>query len=157
MGELRFDDVDLLFICGGIEHAARQLEAQVDQIGVQDVDLAVVANRGDLAAAIRRPHLRSADQPKIAINVSYKDDEKFALQAKVLRDMGLLEAFAAHAADRYVWPNPFSIVARSCGVPNATWNIGAKTLTLCYELANEFIELYDDYSRQLPKKFQAAR
>jgi hypothetical protein len=97
-----------------------------------------------------KPHRRSADQPKGVISVEYKDDEKFAIQAKLLRQMGMLEALAAHAADRYVWPNPFSIVARSCGEPNATWNIGTKTLTLCYELANEFIELFKSYSGKLP-------
>jgi hypothetical protein len=64
------------------------------------------------------------------------------VQAKILRQMGLLEAFATHAADRYKWPHPFSIVARSCGDPNAAWDIGKKTLTLCYELAGEFIELW---------------
>ena len=90
-----------------------------------------------------KPHLRSADQPKITINVSYQDDEKFALQAKILRDMGLLEAFAAHAADRFAWKRPFSMEARSCGEPNATWTAGTQTMTLCYELAAEFIELYD--------------
>jgi len=101
-----------------------------------------------------KPHLRAADQPKVKINVEYQDDKKYAAQAKILRDMGLLDILAAHAADRYVWPKPFSMVARSCGDPNATWNVGTKTLTLCYELANEFIELYAGYSSKLPKKFR---
>ena len=101
-----------------------------------------------------KPHLRAADQPKVKINVEYQDDKKYAAQAKILRDMGLLDILAAHAADRYVWPKPFSMVARSCGDPNATWNAGTKTLTLCYELASEFIELYVDYSSKLPKKFR---
>ena len=101
-----------------------------------------------------KPHLRAADQPKVKINVEYQDDKKYAAQAKILRDMGLLDALAAHMADRYVWPKPFSMVARSCGDPNATWNVGTKTLTLCYELANEFIELYAGYSSKLPKKFR---
>jgi len=104
-----------------------------------------------------KPHLRSADQPKVAIKVEYQEDEKYAMQIQILRQMGLLEAFAVHAADRYVWPNPFSIVARSCGEPNATWKNGARTLTLCYELANYFMELFQDYSRKLPRKYRAAR
>jgi hypothetical protein len=102
-------------------------------------------------------HLRAADQPKVAIKVEYQDDEKYAMQIQVLRHMGLLEAFAAHAADRYVWPKPFSIVARSCGVPNATWKNGTLSLTLCYELANYFIELFLDYSSKLPRKYRAER
>jgi hypothetical protein len=102
-------------------------------------------------------HLRAADQPKVAIKVEYQDDEKYAMQIQVLRQMGLLEAFATHAADRYVWPKPFSIVARSCGVPNATWRNGTLSLTLCYELANYFIELFLDYSSKLPRKYRAER
>jgi hypothetical protein len=101
-----------------------------------------------------KPHIRAADKPKVTIDVKYEDDKKYAVQAKILRDMGLLDALAAHAADRYVWPKPFSMVAKSCGDPNATWNIGTKTLTLCYELANEFIELYAGYSKALPAKFR---
>ena len=104
-----------------------------------------------------KPHRRSADQPKVAIKVDYQDDEKYAVQAKVLRHMGLLEVLAAHAADRYVWPNPFSIVARSCDEPNDTWNSGTKTMTLCYELANEFVELFQGYASKLPRKFRTAR
>lgn len=104
-----------------------------------------------------KPHLRAADKPKVEIKVEYKDDKKFAVQASVLRNMGLFEAFAAHAADRYAWPKPFSMVARSCDEPNATWNIGEKTLTLCYELANEFIQLFDSYARTLPRKYRASR
>ena len=101
-----------------------------------------------------KPHRRAADQPKVTITVKYEDDKKYAVQAKILRDMGLLDVLAAHAADRYVWPKPFSMVARSCGDPNATWNIGTKTLTLCYELASEFIELYLGYSKAVPAKFR---
>jgi Putative metallopeptidase len=104
-----------------------------------------------------KPHVRAADQPKTEIKVEYQDDKKFEIQARVLRQMGLLEALATHAADRYAWPKPFSIVARACGEPNATWNFGARTLTLCYELANEFIELFQGYSRKLPKKLRTKR
>lgn len=104
-----------------------------------------------------QPHIRSADKPKVTITVEYKDEEKFPAQAKLLRHMGLLEALAFHAADRYVWPNPFSIVARSCGDPNATWNIGAKTLTLCYELAREFIELFQGYGKEIPSKIPSGK
>ena len=101
-----------------------------------------------------KPHLRGADKPKVAIKVEYQDEEKYPVQARVLRHMRLLETFAEHAADRYVWPKPFSMIARSCDEPNATWNIGAKTLTLCYELASEFIELYQGYSKKLPRKYR---
>jgi hypothetical protein len=104
-----------------------------------------------------KPHLRAADKPKVDIKVEYQDDEKYATQAKILRDMGLFEAFATHAADRYAWPKPFTMVARACGEPNAKWDIGAKTLTLCYELAEEFIQLFDRHAKTLPRKYRASR
>jgi hypothetical protein len=66
----------------------------------------------------------------------------------VLRQMGLLEAFAEQAADRYAWPNPLTFEVRSCGMVNARWR--QRVLTFCYELADEFLELYLGYSRLLP-------
>ena len=102
-----------------------------------------------------KKHLRAADQPEVAIKIEYEENKKYAIQAGILRHMGLLEAIAAHTADRYAWPKPFTIEARSCGEANARWK--TRTLTLCYELANEFIELFLGYSRTLPRKYQAAR
>ncbi len=48
--ELGLDLLQLTLIQHGIELAAHELEAQVDQVRVQHVGLAVVANRGELAA-----------------------------------------------------------------------------------------------------------
>jgi hypothetical protein len=104
-----------------------------------------------------KPHRRTNDQPKVTINVTYKDDEKYAVQASLLRHMGLLEAFAERAADRYVWRSPFSFEARACGEPNATWNFGTRTMTLCYELAEEFTQLFVGYSGKVARKHKAAR
>ena len=97
-----------------------------------------------------KPHLRSADQPKVAIKVEYQETENYAIHARILRHMGLLEAFAEQVADHYAWPNPLTFVARSCGMANARWR--QQVLTFCYELANEFIELYLGYSKLLPAK-----
>ena len=104
-----------------------------------------------------KPHLRSADKQKVTIKVEYQNEEKYPIQARVLRHLGLLEAFAVNAADRYAWPNPFSIVARSCGEANARWSSANRTLTLCYELVNEFIELFLSSSTSLPRKNRAVR
>jgi hypothetical protein len=52
-----------------------------------------------------KTHLRSTDQPKVAIKVEYQENKPYAVQAQVLRHMGLLEHFAANAAERYAWPN----------------------------------------------------
>ena len=102
-----------------------------------------------------KPHLRSADQPKVTVKVEYEETETYAIQAQVLRHMGLLEALAVNAADRYAWTNPFSIMARSCGEANARWR--TRTLTLCYELVDEFIELFLGSSNSAPRKLRTSR
>jgi hypothetical protein len=99
-------------------------------------------------------HLRG-DKPKIAVKVEYEDTKKHAAQARILRSMGLLETVAARTADRYAWPKPFTIETRSCGMANARWR--QRVLTLCYELVNEFIELYLNYSKAVPPKHRVAR
>jgi hypothetical protein len=98
-------------------------------------------------------HLRSVDQPKVAVKVEYEKNPKYGIQAQILRHVGVLEALAEHAPDRFAWPNPFTIEARSCGAANARWR--HRTLTLCYELASEFIELFVGYSKTLPRGYQA--
>jgi len=34
---------------------------------------------------------------------------------------------------------------KSCGFPNARWHLPSHTLTLCYELATDFVDLYRHY------------
>ena len=102
-----------------------------------------------------KPHLRSPDQPKAEVTIKYEDNKKYAIQANILRHMGLFEAIAAHMTDRFAWPKPWTIEARSCGDANARWK--QRDLTLCYELANEFVELFLRYSKTLPRKFRTAR
>ena len=36
---------------------------------------------------------------------------------------------------------------RSCGEPNARWTIPTRRLHVCYELAQEFSELYQDFGK----------
>ena len=102
-----------------------------------------------------KTHLRAADQPKAEITITYEDTKKYAVQEKILRDMGLFETLAAHLSDRYAWPKPFTIEAKACGMANARWS--HRVLTLCYEFAGEFVELYQGYSKTLPKAYRMAR
>jgi hypothetical protein len=53
-----------------------------------------------------------------------------------------LEALSDSASSRYALPHPIE----SCGDANATWVSTANTETLCYELANDFFDLYDGYT-----------
>jgi hypothetical protein len=108
---------------------------------------------------VLKPRRLAPDQPKTAIKVVHVDNEKFAVQAKILRDMGVLEAFAKHAEENFSWPRPFTIEARACEEPNAKWDVVTQTLLLCYELAQEFVELFVDYAHELPRsqKSKSAR
>ena len=100
---------------------------------------------------VLKQHRRGPDGPRTTHNVTYKDEEKYPVASKVLREIGVLEFFANHATEGFTWRSPFSLVARSCDEPNATWNIGERTLTLCYELVEEFVDLFADYSKELPR------
>jgi hypothetical protein len=42
--------------------------------------------------------------------------------------------------------------AQACGDANARWGINKRTMTLCYELLEEFAELFVEYSKELPAR-----
>jgi hypothetical protein len=95
---------------------------------------------------VLKPHLRSPDQPRTKIEVVY-GEAKGTLEAgaKALRAIMLLETVAERVADALVWPAPFTIEIQSCGFANAQWALDTHKLTLCYELAADFADLYRDY------------
>jgi hypothetical protein len=63
----------------------------------------------------------------------------------VASSIRLLETVAEHAADEFAWPAPFTLEMQSCGNPNARWDLPTHKLTVCYELAAEFADLYRAY------------
>jgi hypothetical protein len=92
------------------------------------------------------PHLRAPDQPKTKIDVVYGEGKgDLDVTAQGLRSVGLLETVAERAASALAWPEPFTIEAQSCGYLNAAWIADKHKLTLCYELAADFADLYRDY------------
>jgi hypothetical protein len=92
------------------------------------------------------PHLRAPDQPKTKIDVVYGEGKgDLDVVAQGLRSVGLLEAIAERAASAYAWPEPFTVEAQTCGFLNAAWIADKHKLTLCYELAQDFADLYRDY------------
>jgi Putative metallopeptidase len=70
---------------------------------------------------------------------------RFGLGVQAARSNLWLEAVAQHVADEFVWPVPFTLEMQSCGFPNARWDLSTGKLTLCYELAADFEELYRSY------------
>jgi Putative metallopeptidase/Helix-turn-helix domain len=95
------------------------------------------------------PHRRTGDQPKTKIDVVYGEGKgKLAMFARAFRSIGLLEAIAEYSAENYVWRAPFTIEIQTCGEPDARWSLQEHKLHLCYELAEEFLTLYQDISAE---------
>ena len=92
------------------------------------------------------PHRRTADQPKAEIDVEYRDGQgTFDAYVKAFRDVRLLETVAGLAAEQYIWPTAFKLEMQVCGRPEASWEETTHLLTLCYEEARDFVELYRAY------------
>jgi DNA-binding Xre family transcriptional regulator len=95
---------------------------------------------------VLKPFRRAPDQPKSKIDISYGTAKgKLEVYERSLRAIGYLETIAGYAAELIVWPKPISIVLEECGDPNAQWNPASKIEILCYELADDFLELYRQY------------
>ena len=96
------------------------------------------------------PHLRKPDQTRTKIDVSYADaGDKFDIFSRGFRKMMLLEVVAGHLSDRYAWRAPVKLEMRTCDEPAARWDLSTRSITVCYELAADFGQLYRDYSEAL--------
>ena len=94
------------------------------------------------------PHRRTVDQPKVQIQVNYGDIKgALALYAETFRALRFLETIAELAADRFAWRAPIAMEMRSCGEVGAKCIISTRTLRICYEMAQNFAELYRDYAQ----------
>src|SRR5262249_44451859 len=97
-------------------------------------------------AVMLKPHRRMPDQPKTKIDVVYGPAKgRLEIAAQVARSVQLLEVVAEGAADELVWPASFTLEMQSCDFPNARWDLSTHKLTLCYELAADFEDLYRGY------------
>src|SRR5262249_7237817 len=94
---------------------------------------------------VLKSHLRAPDQPKTKIEVVYGEGKgRLDVYAKAFRALGFLEAVAEYNADKYVWRSPFTIEIKTCGMPDAHWDLQSRRLHICYELAEEFLQTYQD-------------
>jgi hypothetical protein len=97
--------------------------------------------------AALKPFRRAPDQPKSKVDFEYGPAKgKLDVFARSFRAIGYLETLAGYAADLVVWPRPISIVMQTCGESNAEWSPGAHKEILCYEMAEEFLQLYQGFS-----------
>jgi hypothetical protein len=94
------------------------------------------------------PHIRKPDQPKTTIAVAYKDGPKYEIFSRGFRRMMILETVADHLADRYVWRRPINLEMSTCNEPAAHWDLQTQKITVCYELAADFAQLFRDYSSE---------
>jgi hypothetical protein len=113
-------------------------------------------NAAEAWGVLLRPHVRSADQPQTKIDAVYGDAKgKLEFVAQMARAIRLLDGVAARSSELVVWPAPFSLEMRTCGFVDARWYQSLHKITLCYELAEEFAELYRDYG--IPRQHGSTR
>jgi DNA-binding XRE family transcriptional regulator len=101
---------------------------------------------------VLKSHRRAGDQPKTKIDVVYGEGKgRLAMIAQAFRAVGLLETVAEFNADNYVWRAPFTMELQSCGEPGAHWDLKEHKLHVCYEMAEEFLNLYQDVTAEQMK------
>jgi len=106
---------------------------------------------------VLEPYRRRPDQPKTTINVVYGPGiDARRVYERSFRSIRLLETVAEQAAERWNWRGPFTLEARGCGEANSQWNLPTRTLTVCYEMAEDFAQLYLDYGAALAQPPQAS-
>jgi hypothetical protein len=99
---------------------------------------------------VLQAHLRKPDQPRTAINIVYgPGNGRYDMHAEVSRHIKLLEAIAENLSDRFVWRAPISLEMQACGEADARWEWRNKKVIVCYELADEFADLYRRYGRSM--------
>jgi hypothetical protein len=96
---------------------------------------------------VLKPHLRAPDQPKQKISVTYGPAGEYAVIAQALRTIGMMEMLANYAAERFVWRRPIGFDVKSCGQPDLHWDLSTQKILVCYEMAQEFAQLYRGYGQ----------
>jgi hypothetical protein len=98
---------------------------------------------------VLKPHRRTAEQPKTQISVTYEEGKgNLDVYARSFRSIRFLETLAELAEDQYVWRRPIGLVMKSCGESGASWSLKTLKETICYEMAEEFVNLYRGYTEK---------
>jgi hypothetical protein len=89
-----------------------------------------------------KPYLLSAGQEPVKYSVTYgKPEGSLDIFERAFRASGVMEHVAWYAG-RYAWRHGFKIEAMTCGEASASWSLEDRKAIFCYELADEFVELY---------------
>jgi hypothetical protein len=95
---------------------------------------------------VLKPHMRAPDQPQQKIGTVYEPAEgRLGVIANTFRAIQLLETVATYEAERYVWRRPITLEAKPCGLVWAHWDLSTQKITICYEMAADFSDLYHRY------------
>jgi hypothetical protein len=107
---------------------------------------------------VLKSHRRTADEPKTVITTVYSEDKGGRdANARSFRALRLLESVAERAAEEFVWRKPFALELQSCGKPGAHWHLMSHRLIVCYEMAEDFVQLYRELTAERkPAAAQAA-
>ena len=99
---------------------------------------------------VLKPYRRTPDQPKAKIAVTYGPaSSEYELLGEAARRIQILENVAEHLSDAYVWPAPIALEMKTCGSSGAQFEFGTKTIVVCYELLDEFSELFRTYGHRV--------
>lgn len=93
--------------------------------------------------AVMAPH-RTANEGEPRVTVSYGAAGAATKTSRdILVENEVLETVAATIEGLYTLPEPIELIAADCGVVNAFYAPGARTITLCYEIVQQY---YDQYT-----------
>ena len=92
-----------------------------------------------------KPHLRAADHPKQRVNVTWGAPGEYAIIAEAMKGTGMMEMLVNYAANRFVWRRPIGFDVKSCGEPDLHWDLSTQRILVCYEMAQDFANLYRGY------------
>src|SRR6266481_9979918 len=92
-------------------------------------------------------HRHADRQPTATVEIAYEAGQgNLERYARSFQSVAFLEALSDYASSRYALPRPIKMVMASCGDANAAWVSSANTETLCYELADDFFDLYEGFT-----------
>lgn len=84
--------------------------------------------------------LEEGEAPTGEVNVTYGDPGEFAESAALLESSALLETIANQMENTFRLTGPITVSVEQCGQANAFYVPNDRTVKVCYELANFFLE-----------------
>ena len=85
-------------------------------------------------------YVKDGETPTSKITVTYgKPAKGQEVVAKLVKESGIVEAVAKQMIGLIKFPNPIKVKVEACNEDNAFWDPEARSVTLCYELAQGYL------------------